>query len=105
MDPGMLTLIAAMGAVTYATRLLPLLVPLRGDLPQRANAYLALVAPAVLSALAAVATLIASGDGQASLRLNMNVVPIVLGVATSAWRRNLAVGIGVGVLSAVALRA
>jgi branched-subunit amino acid transport protein len=104
-DAPLLLLIGAMGALTYGIRLLGLLVPLPSDVLERANPYLRLVAPAILSALAAVATLVDTTNGVSSLRLDLGLLPIVVGLATVAIRGNVAVGIGVGVLSAASLRA
>ena len=58
-----------MGAVTYPARALPLLVPGIERLPPIALAYLRLVGPAVLGALAAVNTAIvvdAAGPGRST---------------------------------------
>lgn len=104
MDASTLLLISAMGAVTYGMRVVALLLPVRKELLDRADPYLRLVAPAVLSALAAVATLVGSSDGAASLKLDADLVPILLGLVTVAVGRNLAIGIAVGVVAAATLR-
>jgi branched-subunit amino acid transport protein len=103
-DTSTLVLIGLMGAMTYGMRVVALLVPLREGLLARADPYLRLVAPAVLSALAAVATLISSNDGATSMKLDAGLVPIVLGLVTVAVRGNLAIGIAVGVVSAATVR-
>jgi branched-subunit amino acid transport protein len=104
MDRATLLLIGAMGTVTYGMRVVPLLLPLRKELLDRADPYLRLVAPAVLSALTAVSTLVASSHGAVSLKLDADLAPILLGLVTVAVRGNLAIGIGVGVAAAAALR-
>jgi len=99
-----LVLIAAMGALTYALRVAPLLLPLHGEVLDRASPYLRLVAPAVLSALAALSALVVTEDGRAILRLDAQVLPILAGLALVAWRGNLALGIVAGVSLAFGLR-
>jgi len=82
----------------------PLLLPLPDEVLERANPYLRLVAPAVLSALAALSALVVAEDGRAAFRMDAHVVPILAGLALVAWRRNLALGIVAGVSLAFALR-
>ncbi len=95
-----------MGAVTYPARALPLLVPGMDRLPPIALAYLRLVGPAVLGALAAVNTAIvvdAAGRGQIHVGVEWLSVAVCVGIV--AWRRNLFLGLIAAVLLAAAVRA
>ncbi|MFI5262414.1 MAG: AzlD domain-containing protein [Candidatus Limnocylindrales bacterium] len=102
MNLGLVGRAIAMAAVTYPSRALPLLVPGIDRLPDRALAYLRLVGPAVLAALAAVNVLVVTdADGQSALRFGIEPWGVLVGVVVVAWRRNLFLGI----LAAVALTA
>ncbi len=93
-------------AVTYPSRALPLLAPGTERLPPRALAYLRLVGPAVLCALAASYALIAKvGDGSPSLHFGVDVVGVLACLAVVAWRRNLLAGLVVGVALVAIARA
>ena len=93
-------------AVTYPSRALPLLAPGIERLPPRALAYLRLVGPAVLCALAASYALIAkAGDGSLSLHFGVDVMGVLACVAVVAWRRNLLAGLVVGVALVAIARA
>jgi branched-subunit amino acid transport protein len=95
-----------MGAVTYPARALPLLVPGIDRLPPIALAYLRLVGPAVLGALAAVNTAIvvdAAGRGQFHLGVEWLAVAVCVGLV--AWRKNLFLGLISAVVLAAAVRA
>jgi branched-subunit amino acid transport protein len=95
-----------MGAVTYPARALPLLVPGIERLPPIAIAYLRLVGPAVLGALAAVNTAIvvdAAGRGQVHVGVEWLSVAVCVGLV--AWRKNLFVGLVAAVVLAAAVRA
>ena len=103
-DPGVdLVLLAVlMGLVTYPARSVPLLAAHVGRLPPMALAYLRLVGPAVLAALAAVNALVVvrttdAGARDPELRLGIEVVAVVVCAALVAWRRNLLLGIVVAV--------
>lgn len=105
MRADLVLLFAAMGLATYALRAGPLLVAVPAGMLRRANPYLRLVAPAVLSALAAIATLVVVDGGQAQVRLSVDVAAVVLGVLVVARRGNLALGIIAGVACAALGRA
>lgn len=93
-------------AVTYPSRALPLLAPGIERLPPRALAYLRLVGPAVLSALAASYALVAKqADGTFALHFGADVVGVLACLAVVAWRRNLLLGLVVGVALVAAARA
>ena len=93
-----------MGLVTYPFRAIPLLAAGAGRLPPRALAYLRLVGPAVLAALAAVNTMVlveTSPDGTRipSFHVGIEWLAVAASVAIVAGRRNLLLGI----VAAVAL--
>ena len=93
-----------MGVVTYPSRAIPLLAAGAGRLPPRVLAYLRLVGPAVLAALAAVNTMVlleTTPDGRRVPSFHVGVEWLAVGAAVAivAWRRNLLLGI----LAAVAL--
>ena len=77
-----------MAAVTYPSRALPLLVPGVDRLPLAVLAYLELVGPATLAALAAVNTIVvADAVGRPALQLALPAVGVVLCVVVVAWRK------------------
>jgi len=99
-------LAALMGLVTYATRAVPLLAPGVDRLPALARLYTRLVAPAILSALAASSTLVrADAAGHPSLHVGAEWLAVGLCVAFVAWRRNLLVGLVLAAGLMAALRA
>jgi branched-subunit amino acid transport protein len=106
MTTGLVLLAVLMAAVTYPSRALPLLAPGIERLSPGALLYLRLVGPAVLASLAAVTTLVASGqDGPRSLQPGMEAVAVVACIAIVAWRRNLFAGLIVAVGLVAGLRA
>ncbi|HMJ80614.1 MAG TPA: AzlD domain-containing protein [Candidatus Dormibacteraeota bacterium] len=106
MSTDLVWLALLMGAVTYPSRALPLLMPGVERLPRWVLDYLRLVGPAVLAALAAVNVMVASGtDGRASLHVGVEWLAVLLCVAVVAWRRNLLLGILAAVLLTAAARA
>ena len=87
-----------MAAVTYPTRAIPLLAPGIERLPPRALLYLRLVGPAVLSSLAAASTLVLTdADGVRELHFGLEAVGVLLCLGIVVWRRNLLLGLVVGV--------
>ncbi len=95
-----------MGAVTYPSRAVPILAPGIERLPPPVLAYLRLVGPAVLAALAAVNTVVVTDpNGRASFHVGIELPAVILCVALVAWRRNLFVGLLAGVALAAVTRA
>ena len=95
-----------MGAVTYPARALPLLVPGIDRLPPIALAYLRLVGPAVLGALAAVNTaIVVDAADRGHVQVGVVWLAVALCVGLVAWRRNLFVGLVAAVILAASLRA
>jgi branched-subunit amino acid transport protein len=80
--------------VTFPSRALGLLTPGLERLPKVALDYLQLVGPAVLTALAAVSVMVATdADGVPSFRVGIEWVAVTVGLAITAWRRNLLLGL------------
>jgi len=94
-----------MGAVTYPSRALPMLAPGIERLPARALLYLRLVGPAVLASIAASQTLV-QGTGETGYRIviGVEILGVVACLLVVAWRRNLFLGLLVGVGLVAALR-
>jgi len=97
MSTELVLLALLMGAVTYPSRALPLLVPGIERLRPGALLYLRLVGPAVLASIAASETLVRTADDARSLRFGIEGVGVVLCLAIVAWRRNLFLGLAAGV--------
>lgn len=91
-----------MFAVTYPSRALPMLAPGIERLPRPVLAYLRLVGPACLAALAAVNSLVTS---EPRLALHLGVEPLAVVVcALVAWRWSLLPGIVLAVVLVYAAR-
>jgi len=87
-----------MAAVTYPSRAIPLLAPGIERLPAPALLYLRLVGPAVLSAIAATGALVlVLPDGSRQLHVGVEAVGVLLCLAVVVWRKNLLLGLVVGV--------
>jgi len=91
-----------MALATYPSRAIPLLVSRFGRLPAPALAYLRLVGPAVLAALAAVNTVVAvtvTDDSRRIPALHVGVewLAVLACIAIVGWRKNLLLGILVAV--------
>lgn len=99
-----------MGLVTYPSRALPLLLVRSARFPAPLLAYLRLVGPAVLAALAAVNTLVVvktavDGGRIASFHVGIEWVAVLACLALVAWRRNLFLGIAAAVAIVALARA
>ena len=99
-----------MGLVTYPARALPLLAARTDRLRPIVLAYLRLVGPAVLAALAAantvvVVTTLEDGTRVPSFHVGIEWLAVVACAAIVAWRRNLLLGIVVAVALVAAVRA
>jgi branched-subunit amino acid transport protein len=96
-----------MALVTYPSRAIPLLLVRSARIPAPLLAYLRLVGPAVLAALAAVNTVVvvetaADGSRVASFHVGVEWVAVLACIALVAWRKNLFIGIA-GAVVIVAL--
>lgn len=92
-------------AVTYPARAIPLLAPHFERLPAPVLAYLRLVGPAVLGAIAAVEVLVRPSADGAALVIGPEAGAVLACAAIVAWRRNLALGLLVAVVLIALLRA
>ena len=96
-----------MGLATYPSRAVPLLMSRVDRLPPIVLAYLRLVGPAVLAALAAVNTIVpvvTQPDGTRTVTFHVGIksVAVLACLALVAWRRNLLLGM-VAAVAIVAL--
>lgn len=95
-----------MGLVTYPSRALPLLAPGMERLPDGALAYLRLVGPAVLAALAAVNVMVVVPEnGGPAFHVGIEWLAVGACAALVAWRRNLFLGLLVAVALVAVARA
>lgn len=87
-----------MAAVTYPSRAIPLLAPGVERLPGPVIEYLRLLGPATLGALAAVNAILTTGpNGSPQLHVGIEALGVAACVVVVAWRRNLLLGLLVGV--------
>ena len=93
--------IAASGAVTYLTRVLPLVLTVPGSAPARVRRYLDALPTAIIAALAGAG--IAMPDAQPTG--GAEVLAALVALAVAAWRRNLLFAVIAGVAAVAALRA
>lgn len=105
MNVGLILLAVLMAAVTYPSRALPLLTPGIERLPRRALAYLQLVGPAVLAALAAVNVMVVTVDGRPTFHVGVEWIAVIAALALTAWRKNLFVGLVAAVVIVAGARA
>jgi branched-subunit amino acid transport protein len=94
-----------MFVVTYPSRAIGLLAPGIDRLPRWAMEYLQLVGPAVLTALAAVATMVSTSGERPAFTVGLPWLSVIACLALVAWRRNLFLGLAVAVAIAIAGRA
>ena len=104
MSLGYVGLALLMGAVTYPSRALPLLAPGLERLPRPALAYLRLVGPAVLAALAAVNVTIVR-EPSPTFHIGVEWLAVGACVAIVAWRRGLLLGLVAAALLVAVVRA
>ncbi|MBA2381820.1 MAG: AzlD domain-containing protein [Chloroflexi bacterium] len=98
-------LAVVMFAVTYPSRAMGLLNPAIERMPRPLLAYLQLVGPAVLAALAAANVMVATTDGRHEFVVGLPWLSVLACIAIVAWRRNLFIGLAVAVAIAIAGRA
>jgi branched-subunit amino acid transport protein len=102
----LIVLALLMGAVTWPSRALPLLLPGIDRLPRLAHEYLRHLGPAALASLAAVSALVVVEEGAAAaLRLGVEALAVAVCVAIVAWRRQLLVGLAAAVVLVAVSRA
>ena len=105
MSTDLVPLAVLMFAVTYPSRAIGLLNPAIERMPRRVLAYLQLVGPAVLAALAAVNVMVVTADGRSSFTVGLPWLAVAACIAIVAWRRNLFLGLLAAVAIAIAGRA
>lgn len=105
MSTDLVPLAVLMFAVTYPSRAIGLLNPAIERMPRRILAYLQLVGPAVLAALAAVNVMVATTDGRSVFTVGLPWLSVAACIAIVVWRRNLFVGLAAAVVIAVVGRA
>jgi branched-subunit amino acid transport protein len=99
-------LVLLMAAVTYPSRAVPMLAPGIERLPAKALLYLRLVGPAVLASLAAANTFVReTPQGTQEFYVGIEAVGVVACLAVVVWRRNLLLGLLVGVGTVAIVRA
>ena len=105
MSNELVLLAVLMGAVTYPSRALPMLAPGIERLPAPALLYLRLVGPAVLASIAASQTLVqGTTETGYQIVIGVEILGVVACLLVVAWRRNLFLGLLVGVGLVAALR-
>ena len=105
MSTDLVLLAVLMGAVTYPSRALPMLAPGIERLPARALLYLRLVGPAVLASIAASQTLVqGTTETGYQIVIGVEILGVVACLLVVAWRRNLFLGLLVGVGLVAVLR-
>ncbi len=107
MSTQLVGLAVLMALVTYPSRAIPLLAPGFDRLPPRALAYLRLVGPAVLAAIAASQIFVNPAGGGHGPTFHVGVEWLAVGVCvlSVAWRRSLLLGIVLAVLIVAGARA
>ena len=105
MSTDLVPLAVLMFVVTYPSRAIGLLNPAIDRLPRRALAYLQLVGPAVLAALAAVNVMVVTTGGRSAFTVGLPWLSVIACIAIVTWRRNLFLGLAAAVLIAIAGRA
>lgn len=106
MSVELVALAVLMGAVTYPSRAVPLLMPGFDRLPPAVDEYLRLIGPAILATLAAVNVLVlVDEDGASRLHLGIEVLAVVVCVSVVAWRRSLLPGLIAAVVLVALARA
>lgn len=94
MNVDLVLLALFMGAATYPSRAIPLLIPGIERLPIRGTAYLRLVGPAVLAALAAVNVMVAlDADRVPSFHIGVEWLAVILCGGLVAAKRSLLLGL------------
>lgn len=105
MTTDLVLLAVVMFAASYPSRALGLLWPGVERLPRPALDYLQLVGPAVLTALAAVNTMVVEGDAGPTFHVGIEWLAVLACLGVTAWRRNLLVGLIVAVAIVAIARA
>ncbi len=105
MNGQLVVLAVLMFGATYPSRALPLLAPRMDRLPAPALAYLRLVGPAVLAALAVVNVVAVGPGGRAGFHVGIEWLAVLVCMGLTAWRRNLLVGLTAAIMLTAVARA
>ena len=105
MSMDLVPLAVLMFAVTYPSRAIGLLNPAIDRAPRRLLAYLQLVGPAVLAALAAVNVMVVTSDGRSAFTVGLPWLSVAACIGLVAWRKNLFLGLLAAVAIAIGGRA
>lgn len=89
------------GIATYLTRALPLVVTLRGGMPDALRRYLDALPIAVIAALAGAGIAVPDGMPTGGAEIGGAIAAIAIG----AWRKNLLFAVLAGVVAVAGLRA
>ena len=89
------------GVATYLTRALPLVVTLRGEMPDALRRYLDALPIAVIAALAGAGIAVQDGTPTGGAEIGAAALTIVIGF----WGKNLLFGVLAGVAAVAGLRA
>lgn len=101
--PELVWLALLLGAVTYPSRAIPLLMPGVERLPGPVLRYLRLVGPAILVSLGAANTLVVGGASEGrTFVVGLDALALAACVALTVRRRNLLLGL-IGAVAIVAL--
>jgi branched-subunit amino acid transport protein len=90
---------------TYPSRAVGLLAPGIDRLPRQVLAYLQLVGPAVLAALAAVDIMVGVDNGESFFKIGLPWLSVAACIALVWWRKNLFLGLAAAILIAIVGRA
>ena len=91
-DPLVILALLLFGA-TYPSRAVPLLAPGFERLPKPVFAYLRLVGPAILAALAAVNVMVVVAHGRPGFHVGIEWLAVLVCLGLTVWRRNLLIGL------------
>ena len=105
MNTDIILLAVLMFAVTYPSRAVGLLAPGIDRLPRQVLAYLQLVGPAVLAALAAVDIMVGVDNGESFFKIGLPWLSVAACIALVWWRKNLFLGLAAAILIAILGRA
>ncbi len=104
MSTDLVPLAFLMFAVTYPSRAIGMLNPAIDRIPRSALAYLQLVGPAVLAALAAVNVMVATVEDRSFFVVELPWLSVLACIAMVKWRRSLFLGLIAAVAIAIAGR-
>src|SRR4029078_5359729 len=105
MRPASVPLATIIFVFTYPSRAVGLLAPAIDRLPRQVLAYLQLVGPAVLAALAAVDIMVGVENGESYFTIGLPWLSVGACIALVWWRKNLFLGLAAAIAIAIGGRA